>query len=389
MNRVATVLALLLATPPAVAQSDGTCSETSVSVIILTDDYGQETSWRLLDSDSQTVAVGSDYASNTSYVEELCLGGGDYLFVIEDTYGDGICCAYGEGSYRVEAVGQLLASGSVFGGSESTSFTLGTSGGGDESLEDYYEDATGLAGYTLKSALHTIVRNQTVRGYGALWDFYRANELDIDQDGDRSVLDIYSENPSGPDAYTFQAGLDQCGNYQGEGDCYNREHAFPRSWFGGSIEPMNSDVHHVFPTDGYVNARRGSYPYGEVDSPGYVSSNGSRLGPASVGLGYDGTVFEPIDEYKGDLARAYFFMATRYEDRIANWQQNSAAADAALDGSRSRVFEPWFLRVLKRWHSQDPVSSKEVSRNNAAFEHQGNRNPFIDYPEFVDRIWEE
>ncbi|MEL6340540.1 MAG: endonuclease [Myxococcota bacterium] len=387
MKRVATALALLASTTPALAQSEGPCSETSVSVIILTDDYGQETSWRLLDPDSQTIAVGSGYASNTSYVEELCLGGGEYLFVIEDTYGDGICCAYGEGSYRVEAAGRLLASGSVFGSSESTTFAIGTPDDVDEPIDDYYQAAEGLTGYALKSALHTIVRNQSVRGYGALWDFYRANELDTDQERDQSVLDIYSENPLGPDAHTFQAGIDQCGNYRGEGDCYNREHAFPRSWFGGSIEPMNSDVHHVFPTDGFVNAQRGSYPYGDVDSPSYVSSNGSRLGPASVGLDYDGTVFEPIDEYKGDLARAYFFMATRYEDRIATWQQNSATADAALDGSRSRVFEAWFLRLLKRWHAQDPVSPKEVARNNAAFEYQGNRNPFIDYPEFVGRIW--
>ncbi len=100
--------------------------------------------------------------------------------------------------------------------------------------------------------------------------------------------------------------------YSGEGSCYNREHAFPRSWFGGAVSPMNTDVHHVFATDGYVNGRRSSYPYGDVASATYTSSNGSKLGAGSSASGYTGTVFEPIDEFKGDFARAYLApMATQ------------------------------------------------------------------------------
>jgi endonuclease I len=150
---------------------------------------------------------------------------------------------------------------------------------------------------------------------------------------------------------------------------------------------MNSDGHHLFATDGYVNAKRSNWPFGEVSSTTYVSSNGSKLGAASSTLGYNGTVFEPIDEFKGDFARAYFYMATRYENVIANWENNSTSSDAVLDGTNTTVFEPWLLAMLKRWHKEDPVSAKERERNQAVFDFQGNRNPFIDHPEFVGQIW--
>ena len=224
-------------------------------------------------------------------------------------------------------------------------------------------------------------------GYSALWTFYKNHELDIYYENDGSILDIYSESPTGSDPYTYLKGSDQCGNYNSEADCYNREHAFPRSWFGGGVEPMNSDVHHIFATDGYVNSKRSSYPYGEVGAASFTSYNGSQLGAAASNVGYGGTVFEPIDEFKGDLARAYFYMAVRYQDRIANWKNNSSYSSAVLDGSSTQVFQPWVLALLKKWHNQDPVSAKETARNQAAQDHQGNRNPFVDYPAFVTQIW--
>ena len=95
----------------------------------------------------------------------------------------------------------------------------------------------------------------------------------------------------------------------------------------------------------------------------------------------------PIDEFKGDFARAYFYMATRYENVIANWETNSTYGDAVLNGTSDQVFESWFLTLLLSWHSQDPVSQKEIDRNNAAFNFQNNRNPFVDHPELVNNIW--
>ena len=151
---------------------------------------------------------------------------------------------------------------------------------------------------------------------------------------------------------------------------------------------MNSDIHHIFATDGPSQRLAAeAIPFGEVGSASRISQNGSKLGVASNSLGYSGTVFEPIDEFKGDLARAYFYMATRYQDRIASWRNNSANGATVLDGSSTQVFTEWQLQMLLRWHSLDPVSVKEVERNNAAQSFQGNRNPFIDHPEWVEQIW--
>lgn len=370
------------------ASGSATCSDNSTAVALTTDNYGSETSWQITNSQSAIVASGSGYANNSSYSETLCLVDGSYLFTINDTYGDGICCTVGSGQYSVVFNGATLASGGSFGASESSSFTLGaTSGGGSKDLSAYYASAQGLTGYSLKSALYNIIKGHTSQGYSALWTFYNAYERDSYYENDGSILDIYSENPAASDSYNYTPVSDQCGSYLGEGSCYNREHSFPRSWFGGAIEPMNSDVHHIFASDGYVNGKRSSYPYGVVGSATFTSSNGSRLGSASTGLGFTGTVFEPIDEFKGDIARAYFYMATRYENVIGSWQGNSTSADAILNGSSGQVFENWTLNMLKSWHQQDPVSQKELDRNEAAYSHQGNRNPYIDYPQFVSEIW--
>lgn len=251
----------------------------------------------------------------------------------------------------------------------------------------YYDSAENLNGYELKTALYDIIKGHTTRTYTDIWGFYSSYELDNYYENDGSILDIYSENPTGSDPYTFTKVSDQCGNYSGEGSCYNREHSFPRSWFGGKINPMNTDIHHIFATDGYVNSIRDSYPYGEVGSANYTSQNGSKRGSARTGLGYTGTVFEPIDEFKGDVARAHFYMAIRYENLISGWENYNEYSDAVLNGTSDQVFEQWVIDMLYEWHINDPVSQKEIDRNNGAYTYQNNRNPFVDHPEFVDSIW--
>ncbi|PVZ72606.1 hypothetical protein DC094_03505 [Pelagibaculum spongiae] len=251
----------------------------------------------------------------------------------------------------------------------------------------YYKDAENLTGYALKTALFNIIKDHSSRSYNALWDFYEEYEIDSYYENDGSILDMYSENPNGTDSYNYEKVTNQCGNYRGEGSCYNREHSFPKSWFGGKRAPMNSDVHHIVASDGYVNGKRGNLPYGDVGAATWTSSNGSKVGSAASNLGFSGTVFEPIDEFKGDLARGYFYMATRYQNVIGSWETNSSNSNAVLDGSSDVVFEPWALKLLMKWHRQDPVSKKETDRNAGAQKHQGNRNPFIDHPEYVDVIW--
>ena len=366
------------------------CAATTATFAFKTDSYASESSWQLVDGNNQQAYANGSLSNNTTYTEQWCLNDGDYSFTISDSYGDGICCSYGNGSYSLTINGAEVFSGGSFTYQQTHNFTVGSTsggGGGSADLNTYYAEAAGLAGYTLKTALHNIIKNHTAQGYSALWTFYTVNELDNYYEQDGSILDIYSENPAGSDPYIYAATVNQCGTYNSEADCYNREHSFPRSWFGGAIEPMNSDVHHIFATDGFVNSKRSSFPYGKVGSATFISSNGSKLGVALSSTGYSGTVFEPIDEFKGDIARAYFYMATRYQDQISAWQGNSAEADAALNGSSNQVFESWLLQLLKQWHAQDPVSQKERDRNDAAYQHQGNRNPFVDYPQFVTEIW--
>ena len=266
----------------------------------------------------------------------------------------------------------------------------GDSGGGytGNAPDDYYESAAGLNGQSLKTALYNIISGHAVQGYGALWNFIGSYELDYYYENDGSVLDIYSERPSGIDAYSYRPITDQCVQTSSdEGACYNREHLFPRSWFGGSIEPMNSDVHHIYASDGRLNTARSNHPFGEVSNASYTTTNGSQVGTGNTSLGYSGTVFEPIDEFKGDIARAQFYVATRYQNLISDWDDNSPESDAILNGTSTTVFEPWYLNLLLDWHEQDPVSDKERDRNDNAFSYQGNRNPFVDNPSFVNLIW--
>ena len=245
----------------------------------------------------------------------------------------------------------------------------------------YYDSAQGLTGYQLKTALKSIITNgHNAHSYNDLYNAYETTDTDHYYENDGTVLDMYSENPTGADPYNYQHHQNTCGQYQHEGDCYNREHLMPQSIFNSGM-PMKADAHFVVPSDGKVNGMRSSYPFGVVNNPTWTSDNGSKLGHNTV-YGYSGTVFEPIDEFKGDIARMLFYVATRYEDQIASWNSSDM-----LDGSSDQVFTDWFLHVLLDWAAQDPVSQREIDRNNAVYAYQGNRNPFIDHPEWVNAIW--
>jgi endonuclease I len=243
----------------------------------------------------------------------------------------------------------------------------------------YYNTATGT-GYTLKTQLYNIIKGHTDNGYAGLYTTYQTSDVDNFYENDGTVLDMYSENPSGTDPYNYSTGTTQrCGSYSVEGDCYNREHIIPQSVFNEQ-SPMVADAHFITPTDGKVNGIRSNYPHGTVSSATYTSQNGGKLGSSSVS-GYSGTVFEPINAFKGDIARMYFYFATRYENTVAGYSY------AMFDGSSNKVFTTAFLNMLLAWNAQDPVSAREIARNNAIYARQNNRNPYIDHPEYVNQIW--
>ena len=242
--------------------------------------------------------------------------------------------------------------------------------------DGYYDPAIGLQGQVLRQALHDIIDNHTVKSYDFAWTAYYTT--DIKPNG--KVWDIYSDTPGQTPPYEYDFGVDEGGIGGGEGNGYTREHSWPKSWYGGEVTPMYSDIFALYPCDAHVNGNRGNYPYGEVDTPEWTSLNGSKRGTNTY-PGYTGTVFEPIDEYKGDLARTYFYMSTRYFGEDAGWPGSDMVNGAEL--------EPWAVNMLLEWHENDPVSQKEVTRNNAVYAIQANRNPFIDHPEWVECIWGE
>ncbi len=245
----------------------------------------------------------------------------------------------------------------------------------------YYNGTAGLTGAALKSQLRTIITNGHLdQGYGALWSAYATTDRDQFYENDNTILDIYSENPTGADPYTYIYSTDQCGNYNIENDCYNREHIIPQSFFGDAA-PMVSDVHHIRPTDGYVNNMRSTYPFGEVGTASFISMNGSKVG-TSVSPGYGGTVFEPIDAFKGDVARMIFYFVTRYENQLSSFSSGNILGNTAYPGLQN-----WQLQQLLVWHVADPVSAEEIARNNASQTFQGNRNPYIDVPQWVHDVW--
>jgi endonuclease I len=236
----------------------------------------------------------------------------------------------------------------------------------------YYNSAAGLSGTPLKLALHNIIDNHTVVTYASLWTHFQTT----DKKANGKVWDIYSDNPGGTPPYEYTFVTDQCGNYSVEGDCYNREHSWPQSWFNQLAGPV-SDLFHIYPTDGKVNGLRSNYAFGEVTS-GTTTLNGGKLG-SNTFPGFSGIAFEPIDEYKGDLARSFFYMSTRYYTEDSGWSTSDMT-------NRSELL-PWAVNLLMSWHVQDTVSTKEINRNNAIYGIQNNRNPYIDHPEYAALVW--
>ncbi len=261
----------------------------------------------------------------------------------------------------------------------------------------YYQAADGKKGAELKTALFQIISPHEVLTYTpGVWNFI--NTYDLRSDG--CIWDIYSNISNFTPVTDQDKGVEAA-----EGEKYNREHAMPKSWFNEDSNdktfPMYTDVHHLFPTDRYVNSMRSNYPYGEVDkslTPTKQSEGGfSKFGICDPSIGYSvingkARVFEPNDEYKGDLARAYFYIATCYESYKNGLGEERSPADWSSPMLASNVyplFSDWALKMLLRWAQQDPVSEKEQYRNEGAYEMQNNRNPFVDYPGLERYIWDD
>lgn len=233
----------------------------------------------------------------------------------------------------------------------------------------YYLDAVGKKGAELKTALHGIIKNADVLDYGsgdgATWSGFART----DRRPDGTVWDMYSNERRQFNGNSAPAGM-------------NIEHSFAKSWWGGTKNQAYKDLHHLNPSDSKANSARGSWPLGIVTGKESYNNGVIKVGKCNLRPGGEITVWEPADEYKGDFARAYMYMVTAYQD--FQWQGNS---EPQLDNNIYPVFEDWALNLLLEWTRQDPVSEKEINRNREIYAIQGNRNPYIDFPDMAEYVW--
>jgi len=253
----------------------------------------------------------------------------------------------------------------------------GGQGGGETVVDgECHPELEGKKGLQIRDVLYSQIVNHTVLEYIDV----RGDKALVDLNSDGKIWDIYSNCSFDRWDYCDNTNYDT----EVECECYNREHILPKSFWGGSTtEPMYTDLHHIYSTDNATNQKRSAWPYAEVTGTvSYSNALGTKVG---YNYGYDCTVFEPADEYKGDIARIYFYMVTCYKDKKFS-QGGKGYLMFSWSGSECS-FTDKALTCLLKWHRRDPVSQKEIDRNNKVAKKQGNRNPFVDDPGLVEYIW--
>lgn len=229
----------------------------------------------------------------------------------------------------------------------------------------YYTSIDGKTGAALKTELHEIISPHTQISYNNLWSAYEVT--DVVPGTEDQIFDMFS-----PTVHY----------YSSRGNDVNREHVCPQSWWGGGNKiACYSDLFNVYPSESKANSAKGNYPLGKVTGSANYENGRITVGRAaeSGGAPY---VFEPCDEFKGDFARIYFYVATCYQN--TSWEYDYAFVKG---GSTYPTLKSWLIPLLLEWNAADPVSEWEIARQEKVFAMQHNRNPFIDYPVLADYIW--
>lgn len=239
---------------------------------------------------------------------------------------------------------------------------------------DYYKYAQGTADSTLKNHIGYIICSGRRYRYGSgskkTWDGFYYTDRDPETN---EVLDMYSNNHRYFDPEKPTASVSG----------FDIEHMLPKSWWGGDVNPAYCDLFHLVPGDYSANRSKSNH------APGIPADSSFNNGSFVTGDGTEAyglkRVFCPADEYKGDFARAYFYIAACYGDSLT-WE-TSGEPGKAVTNEGWEEFQPWLRDLLLEWHRLDPVSEKELKRAIEVNKIQGNRNPFIDYPDLVEYIW--
>jgi len=233
----------------------------------------------------------------------------------------------------------------------------------------YYYVLKGKKKTELKSTLVEVSLPMYVLDYGSGEGFTWQGFYKTDRNSDNSVKDNYSNILRYFDGYKSISGM-------------AIEHSFPKSWWGGYENTAYKDLFNLYPADSQTNSIKNNLPLGETSSNIIFDNGKTKIGKNSFGTEYSDNCFEPADEFKGDFARSYLYMVSIYESLAPLWNSPMLISNAAYP-----AWKPWAINLLLKWHRQDPVSQKEIDRNDSIYTIQNNRNPFIDHPELAEYIW--
>ena len=239
---------------------------------------------------------------------------------------------------------------------------------------DYIHSVQGLNKADLKTALHDLIQPRLVLAYGGgdghTWSGFALT--DVMPDG-VTVRDRYSEEQRTFDGNKAVNGM-------------NIEHIWANSWWGHTENNAYRDLFNLYPADGYANGRKSNNPIGVVDGATSFDNGVTKVGKSSS---YSSdqliTAWEPADEWKGDFARTYFYMATTYQHMTDEWQTKEGLL--TIDPTSWTTMRPWVYELMLEWAEADPVDDIERARNDVIYGIQGNRNPYVDIPELADYVW--
>lgn len=234
--------------------------------------------------------------------------------------------------------------------------------------DGYYDGLNGKNKSALKDAAGKAVASHKEISYGnSTWEAFASTDV-LEINGKKYWWDRYSSNlVAAPNSHN---GL-------------NIEHSVPKSWWGGTNNSAYKDINHLNPSDQDANSRKGNFPLSVVGTQTWTNGVTIIGKPASGYGGGASTVYEPVDEYKGDFARIYFYMFSMYP--TISWKD--ATNWMYTVGETYPQFKPWAINMLLEWNRMDPVDERERARNEAVYAEQKNRNPFIDFPDLAEYIW--
>ena len=234
--------------------------------------------------------------------------------------------------------------------------------------EGYYSSLKGKKGAELKTAIHDIIKKANVLSYGSdyghtWWGFWST-----DRDESGRFIDRYSSESEWVKSTSQGAA----------GAGMNIEHSFPKSWWGGAKNQAYKDLYNLMPCKKEINTTKSNYPMG------IVVSGDKGNGWTKVGEGKDGKLYwEPADPWKGDFARGYMYMATAYQDY--NWKGEQALQ--ILQQGAYPTLKEWAYKLYIQWAKADKPDALEIKRNNDVAKIQGNRNPYVDFPNLMEYVW--